>query len=120
MVRGLPRKRLAALVCSQHRVRSKLELRQVCTAADRPRRVGRRAPAAAEAAPVCAPVTADTRRHSAAQDDRGSGAERHVAMASDTTRHAGVGLQHRRVPVRFLSHLPFLVLETKGLHASKR
>jgi len=28
-----------------------------------------------------------------------------MAMASDTTRHAGVGLQNRRVQVRFLSHL---------------
>ena len=27
-------------------------------------------------------------------------------MASDTTRHAGLGLHNRRVQVRFLSHLP--------------
>src|SRR5689334_12967793 len=60
----------------------------------------------AEAAPVSAPVTADTWRHLAASDDRESGAERHLAMASDTTRHAGPGLHNRRVPVRFLSHLP--------------
>jgi hypothetical protein len=37
--------------------------------------------------PVCAPVTADTRRQSATSDDRASGAQRHVAMAPDTTRH---------------------------------
>jgi hypothetical protein len=29
-----------------------------------------------------------------------------MAMASDTTRNAGLGLQNRRLPVRFLSHLP--------------
>ena len=75
-------------------------------AADRLRRAGRRAPADAEAAPVCAPVTADTRRQSAASDDRGNGADRHMAMASDPTRNAGLGLQNRTLQVRFLSHLP--------------
>jgi len=29
-----------------------------------------------------------------------------MAMVSDTTRHARLGLHYRRVPVRFLSHLP--------------
>jgi len=29
-----------------------------------------------------------------------------MAMASDTTRHAGLGLHNRRLQVRFLSHLP--------------
>jgi hypothetical protein len=77
-----------------------------CTAADRILRAGTIAPAEASVAPVCAPVTADTRRHSPASDDRDSGADRHVAMASDTTRHAGWGLQNRTLPVRSLSHLP--------------
>jgi hypothetical protein len=94
--------------------------RQVFTAADRRRSAGRRAPADEQAATVCAPVTADTRRHAATSDDRESGAERHVAMVPDITRHAGLGLQNRRLQVRFLSHLPLLVLETKRLHVSKR
>ena len=68
----------------------------------------------AEAAPVCAPVTADTRRHAATHDDSESGAERHVATLPDTTRHGGLGLQNRRVQVRFLSHLP-LTLNSWGL-----
>jgi hypothetical protein len=55
---------------------------------------------------VCAPVTGDTRRHSAAADDSERGAERHSAMASVTLRHARWGLHNRRAPVRFLSHLP--------------
>jgi hypothetical protein len=71
----------------------------------------------AEAGPVCAPVTADTRRKSAASDDSESGAERPVAMACDTTRHAGLGLQHRRVQIRFLSHLPSRTLNLCGLLA---
>ena len=75
---------------------------QVFTAADRIRRAGRRVPAEAEAAPV----TADTRRHWAAEDDSERGAERHLAIAPDPTRHAGWGLHNRRLPVRFLSHLP--------------
>jgi hypothetical protein len=41
----------------------------------------------ASAAPVSAPVTADTRRHSAAADDSESGAERHPATVPDTARH---------------------------------
>ena len=64
-----------------------------CTAADRIRRAGRRVPAEAEAAPV----TADTRRHWAAEDDSERGAERHLAIAPDTTRHAGLGLQNRKL-----------------------
>ena len=40
-------------------------------------------------------MTADTRRQLAASDDSESGAERHVAMVSDITRHAGLGLQNR-------------------------
>ena len=52
------------------------------------------------------PVTADTRRHVAASDDSESGAEWPRALASDITRHVGLGLQNCRVPVRFLSHLP--------------
>ena len=51
-------------------------------------------------------MTADTRRHSATSDDSESGAERHLAIVSDTTRHAGLGLHNRRLQVRFLSHLP--------------
>jgi hypothetical protein len=78
----------------------------VCTAADRLRRAGTLAPADAGAASLFAPVTADTWRQSAASDDSERGAERHLAMASDTTRHAGLGLQNGRVQVRFLSHLP--------------
>jgi hypothetical protein len=73
------------------------------------------AEAAPVCAPVCAPVTADTRRHAATSDDRESGAERHLAMASDTTRHAGLGLQNRRLPVRFLSHPPLPRLNSCGL-----
>jgi hypothetical protein len=61
----------------------------------------------ASAAPVSAPVTADTRRQSAAADDSESGAERHPATVPDTARHAGLGLHNRRLQVRFLSHLPF-------------
>jgi hypothetical protein len=72
---------------------------------DRILRAGRRAPEETDAAPVCAPVTADTWRHSATQDDSERGADRHLAMACDTTRHAGWGLHNRRAPVRFLSHL---------------
>jgi hypothetical protein len=30
----------------------------------------------------------------------------HLAMVCDTIRHAGWGLQNRKVQVRFLSHLP--------------
>jgi len=60
-------------------------IRQVCTAADRILTAARRAPADASAAPVGAPVTADTRRQSAASDDRGSGAERPMAIMSHTT-----------------------------------
>jgi hypothetical protein len=63
--------------------------------ADRILRAGREQPAEAEAAPVCAPVTADTWRHLATSDDSESGAKRHVAMASDITRHVGWGLQNR-------------------------
>src|SRR5690242_20263559 len=40
--------------------------------------------------PECAPVTADTRRHAAAEDDKESRAERPMAIVSDTTRHAGL------------------------------
>jgi len=54
----------------------------------------------AEAAPVGAPVTADTRRH--------------AATLPDTTRHGGLGLQNHRLQVRFLSHLP-LTLNSWGL-----
>jgi hypothetical protein len=68
----------------------------------------------AEAGPVCAPVTADTWRQSAASDDRERGADLHVAMASDITRHAGLGLQNRALQVRFVSHLP-LSLEFMGV-----
>jgi hypothetical protein len=60
----------------------------------------------AEAAPVCAPVSADTQRQSATHDDRESGAEWHLTTLPDTPRHAGLGLQNRRVQVRFRSHLP--------------
>jgi hypothetical protein len=48
----------------------------------------------------------DTRRHTATFGDRESGAERHLATPPDITRHAGLGLHNRRLPVRFLSHLP--------------
>ena len=77
-----------------------------CTAADRILRAGRIAPAEASVAPVSAPVTADTRRHSATSSDSESGADWHLATSPDTTRHAGLGLQNRRLQVRFLSHLP--------------
>jgi hypothetical protein len=80
-------------------------------------RGGSRYEAEAEAALVCAPVTADTRRQSAAEDDSESGAERPVAMVCDTTRHVGLGLQNRRLQVRFLSHLPLLVPEMKPLQS---
>jgi hypothetical protein len=83
----------------------------MCTAADRTPRAGRIALAEAEAAPVFAPVTADTRQHSATSDDRDRGAERHLVMVPDTTRHVGLGLQNRRLQVRFLSHLPFTNLD---------
>jgi hypothetical protein len=63
-------------------------------------------PAEASAAPVCAPVTADTRRHTATSDDIESGAYLHVETFPDTTRHAGLGLHNRRVQGRFLSRLP--------------
>ena len=72
----------------------------------------------ASAAPVSAPVTADTRRHSAALDDTDNGADRNVAMACDTPRHAGRGLQNRRVQVRFLSHLPLKKLELERVRAN--
>jgi hypothetical protein len=66
----------------------------------------RRAPTEVPAAPVSAPVTGDTRRQSAAADDKERGADSHLATRPDTARHAGLGLQNRRVQVRFLSHLP--------------
>ena len=69
-------------------------------------RAGGIAPVEAAVAPVSAPVTDDTRRHSATFDDTESGAERSVATLPDTARHAGLGLQNRRLQVRFLSHLP--------------
>src|SRR5262245_9013802 len=83
-------------------------IRQVITAADRLHRVGRRMPAEASAAPVSAPVTADTQRQSATYGDRDSEADWHVAMVPDTARHAGWGLHNRRLQVRFLSHLPLV------------
>src|SRR5215467_4249657 len=75
-------------------------------AADWIRRAGTGAPAEAEVAPVSAPVTDDTWRHLATSDDTDNGADWHVAMACDTARHAGLGLQNRTLQVRFLSHLP--------------
>jgi hypothetical protein len=42
-----------------------------------------------------------------------------MAMVSDTPRHVGLGLQNRRVPVRFLSHLPLANLEFKRLPADE-
>jgi len=60
-------------------------------------------------------VTGDTWRQSAACDDSESGAERYLAMASNITRHAGLGLHNRRVQVRFLSHLPLGNSEFMGL-----
>jgi hypothetical protein len=54
----------------------------------------------------CASICPSDRRHTATFGDRDNGAERHLAMVCDTPRHAGLGLQNRRLQVRFLSHLP--------------
>jgi hypothetical protein len=65
--------------------------------------------AEAAAAPASAPVTADTQRHPATYGDmrpQRAWAERHVATPAAITRHAGLGLHKRRLPVRFLPHLP--------------
>ena len=64
------------------------------------------APAKAEAAPVGAPVTAthgDIQRQKTTARVGQRGMWRH---GPDTTRHGGLGLQNRRLQVRFLSHLP--------------
>jgi hypothetical protein len=40
------------------------------------------------------------RRHTATFSDKDCGAERHVAVVSDTPRHAGFGLRNRRLSIR--------------------
>jgi len=80
-------------------------MRQVLTTADRVLRAGGIALAEPEVAPVSAPLTGDTWRHLATSDDTDNGADWHVAMVCDTTRHVGLGLQNRRLSVRVTSHL---------------
>ena len=53
-----------------------------------------------------APVTDDTQRQSATYGDKESRAERHLTTVPNIIRHAELGLQNRRLQVRFLSHLP--------------
>lgn len=64
------------------------------------------APRVSRAISLHAPVTADARRHAAAEDDSERRADRHLPMVSDITRHAGVGLHNRRAQVIFVSQLP--------------
>ena len=73
--------------------------------------------AEAAAAPVCATVTADTRRYSAAYDESESGADRHIAVLFDTPRYSRLGLQNRRAPMRFLSHLPLSDLQVSTIRS---
>ena len=67
--------------------------------------------------PSICPTDRRHRRHSATSGDSDNGAERHLATSPDTPRHAGLGLQNRRLQVRFLSHLP-LKPEFMGIAAS--